>query len=763
MLAKGLMLQYGILKRSVFLGARSYSSSASFTVTTQAKPTRVRWFYATDIPNTKPYHPNYKLVKRPAKFLPFTREDSKRLEDSFYKLSKETNKETSKYRHVNVNEDGLFSADLVTKTIKPTYWIGPTYEIRRGIWFLDENQPLPDLLSEQVEENYRKYRPDHFLGKELEKGEKHQIPPIQLKSEKDIYESKLKNGMKRRWPFHEFDDLSDAPKILQFKSDNLALLVNKGQLLPQFILENLAGYSNSVFGLYTITRGYEEKMNQSNENQNKRGKSSSDIDKKSEADSKFGTMQELAEKDTKMEEDISEGFKNSSSETNHKFQKSMENDFSNASVITENNQDREVEHLILCVHGIGQFLSSKYASVNFAHDCNHMRQLLKTEFVKKSHQFAPLAYGEEKIGNDARFKNCKTQILPIVWRYSIDFGLNYLYNEYGKDGEYRLPKLSNLNIDAVTPLRNLTADALLDILLFYEPKFKEEILECVTKSANQIYDKYLANHPNFKGKVSLIGHSLGSSIVLDILSRQPDKIPTGAGFNAKEHLKFDVENFFSLGSPNGVFKFLERKNVYPRSFRSKSDKTDHKLGSESAGTAVYPKVNNLYNIFYATDLVAYRLEPLIHTSMSRVKPKNIRPINEENIITSKIKDMSKSSSDILSNKVVRTIVENTATWQGSLSTANLFNGKESIIETSDLVKDLMFGLNKNGRVDYVLPQGMFDIDMINAVYSHIQYFDDADVADLILNELWRKPEPNRDIVGVPNTAPQPTNPDLDHL
>lgn len=762
MFTAGLTLQQGKMNCFLFLRAsRGYSSTASISLTKPVMPPKIRWFYATDIPNTKPHHPTYKLSKRPSKFLPFTREDSERLEDSYRKLLKEAKRETSKNRFVNVNEDGLFSADLILKIIKPTYWLGPTYEIRRGIWFLGENLPLPDLLSEQIEENYKKYRPDHFLGKELEGVEQHQIPPIQLKSEKEVYENILINGKKRKWPFQEFDDLSDAPKILHFKSDNLALLVNKGQLLPQFLLENLTGYSNSIFGLYTVTRGYEEKLNPANERQNKEGKSSADIDKNSEANKKINKMQELAdeEKVAEEEQDGEESGGESGSgflsETNKKFQSFMENDFSNESLVTENSQSREMEHLILCVHGIGQHLSSKYASVNFAHDCNHLRQLLKTEFVKKSHQFAPLAYGEEKKDGDPKFKNCKTQILPIVWRYNIDFGLNYLYNEYGKDGEYRLPKLSHLNIDAVTPLRNLTADVLLDVLLFYEPKFKKEILECVTESANDIYEKYLANHPDFKGKVSLIGHSLGSAILLDILTRQPDEIPTGKKFNRKAHLKFDVENFFSLGSPNGVFKFLEGKNVYPRSFREKNKKTnDAQTSSENIETAVYPKVNNLYNVFYATDLVAYRIEPLIHTSMSKVKPKNIKSINEENIITSKIKDISKSSPEILSNKVVRTIVENTVTWQDSLSTTDLFSGKESIIETSDLARDLLFGLNKNGRVDYVLPQGMFDIDMISAAYSHIQYFDDVDVADMILNQLWRKPPKDKNIIGVPVTIPK---------
>lgn len=729
---------------------KHYSTASHITVTQPIKNVKIRWFYATDIPNTKPYHPEYKLLKRPVQFLPFTKADSKKLEDSYLKfLNTDKLKEDSQYRFINVNEDGLFNVDLLTKIIKPTYWIGPTYEVRRGTWFID-NSPIPDLLSEQIELKYAKYRPDYFLTESM-KDENYKLPPILIKSEKELYGVKNKDKYTKEmgiWPYTEYDDLSDIPKILYFKSDNMALLVNKGQLLPHFLIDNFSGYS-SILGVYTIKRGYEEHANEEDEKANKTStkvddaKTSSKLSKIREIEDEQETNIENQKQEKLITEEEGSGG-SLFSVTDKKLQNFMENDFSNDNLIIENKQDRDVEHLILCVHGIGQSLSSKYASINFAHDCNHMRQLLKSEFVKKSNQFVPLAYGDEdNYNNKDSLKNCKIQILPIVWRYNIDFGLDYLYNDFDKDGDYRLPKLSDLNIDAVTPIRNLTADVLLDILLFYEPKFRKEILESVTESANNIYDKYMKNHPDFKGKVSLIGHSLGSAIVLDILDMQPDKIPEKKEFNPRVHLKFDVENFFGLGSPNGVFKFIKRENIYPRSMK-KSTETETE---NSPVNAIYPKVNNIYNVFYATDLVAYRLEPLVHSSMSKIKPKKIQAIYEDNIITNKIKDISKSSPVILSNPVVKTIVKNTVTWKDGMNT-EIFSGKEVKIDVKDNVKNMLFELNKNGRIDYVLPQGMFDIDIINAVGSHIQYFDDSDVADFILDQIWRPRSEKKEVFGV---------------
>lgn len=710
--------------RFSFNSAKRFYSDVK--ITPEVRKVKPRWFYATDIPNTKPFGIEYQLKKRPTKFLPFTSSDSDRIEEAFIKFQA---KLPESRRFVNVHEDGMFSVDLMNRILKPAYWEGLTYEVRRGVWFLDDNLPLPDLLSEQIEEYYAKYRPDYFLGKDME-NRKHSLPGIKLKSEKELYTlySKKYLGGPRKWPYKEFDDLSEVPKTLHFKSENEALLINEGKLLPDMIVESFKGYS-SIFGMYSIKRGYEKKKNLADENTNKKSEtpSNSAISHKIE---KIGEELELDEL---------------SSDINVKLQQIIEKDYSNETVKIENSKDREIDHLVLCVHGIGQSLSSKSTSINFAHDCNHLRKLLKEEFIKKSSYFVPLAYGREA-GKDEKLKNCKVQVLPIIWRYDIDFGLDKLYEEFDSNGDYRLPRLSDININSVTPLRNIAADVVLDVLLFYEPKFHAKILESVIKSANKIYDKYLENHPNFKGKVSILGHSLGSAITLDILSQQPDTIPRGKDFNPQKHLKFDVENFFAIGSPNGVFKFIKRENIHPRRMR------ENRSGNAPEAGVVYPKVENLYNIFYATDLVAYRIEPIIHSSMNRVKPKKYHSLPEDNMITNKLKDISKASTGLLSNSVVKKIVSNTTGWKDLKvpDPTEAFKEIETSVHASEHVKELMFGLNKNGRVDYMLPQSMFDIDMISAIGSHVQYFEDADVADFLLSELWKKPPATRkkDLIGV---------------
>lgn len=86
---------------------------------------------------------------------------------------------------------------------------------------------------------------------------------------------------------------------------------------------------------------------------------------------------------------------------------------------------------------------------------------------------------------------------------------------------------------------------------------------------------YKERNPDFHGKVHLMGHSLGSAILFDILCRQKDSsheaksplrvLPAHTGPESTEskerhnpmELQFDVEDFYCLGSPIGLFQMLE--------------------------------------------------------------------------------------------------------------------------------------------------------------------------------------------------------------
>lgn len=63
---------------------------------------------------------------------------------------------------VAVNEDFLFDVDIEERELAPVYWLGPVYDVRRGTWFFQEGsnlRPCEENLAAQLEEGYLKVRP----------------------------------------------------------------------------------------------------------------------------------------------------------------------------------------------------------------------------------------------------------------------------------------------------------------------------------------------------------------------------------------------------------------------------------------------------------------------------------------------------------------------------------------------------------------------------------------------------------------------------
>lgn len=181
-------------------------------------------------------------------------------------------------------------------------------------------------------------------------------------------------------------------------------------------------------------------------------------------------------------------------------------------------------------------------------------------------------------------KNCRVQVLPVCWRHLLDFprkGVRQnrkehdLGDAYGEDDEY--PSLEDITIEGVPFVRSLITDLALDILL-YQSNYREHISTIVLEESNRIYNLFLERNPYFKGKVSLAGHSLGSAVLFDVLCRQkeePKQLSThGSQRNFRRptptkpgkdfSFEFDVEDFYCLGSPIGLFQMLKGRTIAGR-------------------------------------------------------------------------------------------------------------------------------------------------------------------------------------------------------
>lgn len=136
------------------------------------------------------------------------------------------------------------------------------------------------------------------------------------------------------------------------------------------------------------------------------------------------------------------------------------------------------------------------------------------------------------------------------------------------------PALEDITIEGMAFARSLISDLALDVLL-YQSSYREQISHIVLKECNRIYKLFKERNPEFKGKVHLMGHSLGSAIFFDILCRQkarpkPERRQSSYFWPSHElklkevpdrdsdvQFDFDVEDFFCLGSPVGLFQMLK--------------------------------------------------------------------------------------------------------------------------------------------------------------------------------------------------------------
>lgn len=639
---------------------RAFVSTSSNT----RKMLPVPWFHATDIPKSKPYEPDYISAKLPEKFMAFTKYDSKRIEQLYqktlntgYEAEEGLEEET-----LLVNEDHLFEVNILKKELNPVFWEGPGYEIRRGLWFNANGCPLPEDLTEELEANYSEV---NFMDDgSIKKGSK---DLFNLK--KTYKEGSLSLYLDSKSVFL-LADISGGQMQLQYLRSSLA------QSIPINAIKAIRGVDN--LQSKTIKTPTSDLISTELSNKAKQFRPLSEILKWQLTD----VLGSKGQKDEKLEY-------HSNISDDELLKNETENDYNNNGVDTSTNQ-RDVEHLIFCVHGIGQSLGKKYEYVNFAHNINILRNNIKSLYSKNS---ALQDINKENKSADWE-KNCNVQVLPITWRHNIGFDTET--NTINKESP-ELPSLSDITVNGILPLRKLLGDVGLDILLYDDPHYKEIIMKSVQYHLNRTYQLYIKKNPNFKGKVHLVGHSLGSLISFDILSN-PENFK----------LDFDIQNYFNVGSPVGVFKLVQKTKI-------------GKTSNISDNGILYatPTCKDLYNVFHVCDPVAYRMEPLIDTSLKACEQVYL-PHFDEGALAYKMLEMGGNLLKDFPTQEKFDVVT-----------------KDKPILTQDVIDNLK-SLNYSGRIDYSLTPNFLDVDMISAIKSHVSYFEDIDIAGFILRETIAK-------------------------
>jgi hypothetical protein len=132
------------------------------------------------------------------------------------------------------------------------------------------------------------------------------------------------------------------------------------------------------------------------------------------------------------------------------------------------------------------------------------------------------------------------------------------------------PRLDDITLESVPFARSLISDLALDVLLF-QSSYREQLCDAVLRESNQAHRVFLQRNPSFRGKVHVVGYSLGSLIAFELLCRQGPKIAIGEVATTESPIKlqdtpnqdrvkgfdFEVADFFCLGSPVGLFQMVK--------------------------------------------------------------------------------------------------------------------------------------------------------------------------------------------------------------
>ncbi|KAJ3390207.1 hypothetical protein HDU92_000615 [Lobulomyces angularis] len=492
----------------------------------------------------------------------FSKIDAKKLEDCF---------QTQNYeKKVLLKDDYLFEADLQLMRMTAVYWIGPYFEIRRSFWFYKPVStfiPCCKELSEQLEQGFQKLKPWKLSF-----------------DEKNLNDDQIK---------FKLTDLYEKQYCV-FESPAGAII--HSELIASKIGRVVIGalMSNENFGGTKTLRGWNQ------------------------------VLEVTGSKNVEF--------------CNDEFDEEV------------TSFDREINHVIFCVHGIGQNLAKKMDSMDLPVSVDQFRLLFQksSSIIKTDHPDLNIP----ELGG--------VQVLPIQWRQQLNvYERNFKNCEEDSDEENEFLSLEDVTLPGIPSIRSLCNDVMMDLLLYMTSHHKQHMVNHLTMEINRVHTLYMEKNKDFKGKFSIFAHSLGSLLVADILANQENEIldnTNGADneaamkdneiymvekpdFNFSENLRaigrgnakffkkfsdsdikyqklnFDVNMLFEVGSPLGLFYFL-------RGNRLKGKRDEH--GEDKNPSVVNLKVKAVYNIFHPHDPIAYRLEPTVNKSKSKVLPQRIK-------------------------------------------------------------------------------------------------------------------------------------------
>ncbi|KAB7498043.1 Phospholipase DDHD2 [Armadillidium nasatum] len=412
----------------------------------------------------------------------------------------------------------------------------------------------------------------------------------------------------------------------------------------------------------------------------------------------------------------------------------------------------QVDHLLFLIHGIGSVCDLRFRTVEeCVDDFRTMGEELLTTHFKESLEAGKIgrALHGDQTGLDEKLKY-------------ITLRSPYLNFE-------NLPTILCLTF-SFTQVQNIVRS---------NNDVHMHIINTVASEMDRLLDLFRKRNPNFRGDISLGGHSLGSVILFDLLMHQnPECIKSSKSLGENsdsEDMNKDFNESSSRGSSLsltsqvnfqlGVAGTGQPAIIYPQlSFHPKAfflmgspvGMFITVRGIDTLGpTFKLPTCERVFNIFHPFDPVAYRIETLIDTSFSELRPVLIPHHKGRKRMHLELKDTIERVGSDIKNKIVESVQ---ATWNkfyqiysGSDSDAMRTHVNQAVEEEmqranpdshsiSEDLYDVKIGqLNRGLRVDYVLQEKPYEsfTEYIFALQAHVTYWNSEDTMLMILKELYK--------------------------
>lgn len=160
----------------------------------------------------------------------------------------------------------------------------------------------------------------------------------------------------------------------------------------------------------------------------------------------------------------------------------------------------KVDHLVFMVHGIGPVCDLRFRNmVECVDDFRSVSLKLLHSHFKKS-------MDEHAIS--------RVEFLPVQWHTALHGDAT------GVDR-----RIKKITLPSTGRLRHFTNETLLDVLFYNSPTYCQTIMDTVAQEINRLYALFMKRNPDYRGSISVSGHSLGSLILFDLLSNQKNGSP----------------------------------------------------------------------------------------------------------------------------------------------------------------------------------------------------------------------------------------------